>query len=118
MCIRDREIDAAALPALAANPNVATVSLVRDYELDLSETVEYIGAKAVQDMGYDGTGIVVAIIDSGIDYTHEAFGGSGDPADFEGNDPAVIEPGTFPTDKVIGGYDFVGSNWPNTARCV
>ena len=110
------DIDAAALPALAANPNVATISLVRDYEVDLSETVEYIGATAVQEMGYDGTGIVVAVIDSGIDYTHIAFGGSGDPADFEANDPTIIEPGTFPTDKVIGGYDFVGSNWPNTAE--
>ena len=110
------DIDAAALPALAADPNVASISLVRDYEVDLSETVEYIGATAVQEMGYDGTGVVVAIIDSGIDYTHEAFGGSGDPADFAGNDPTIIEPGTFPTDKVIGGYDFVGSNWPNTAE--
>jgi minor extracellular serine protease Vpr len=110
------DIDAAALPALAANPNVASISLVRDYELDLSETVEYIGATSLQDMGYDGTGIVVAVIDSGIDYTHIAFGGSGDPADFEANDPAIIEPGSFPTAKVIGGYDFVGSNWPNTAE--
>ena len=108
------DIDAAALPALAADPNVATISLVRDYEVDLSETVDYIGATAVQEMGYDGAGIVVAVIDSGIDYTHIAFGGSGDPADFAANDPTIIEPGTFPTDKVIGGYDFVGSNWPNT----
>jgi len=110
------DIDAAALPALAANPNVAAISLVRDYELDLSETVEYIGATKLHDMGYDGTGIIVAVIDSGIDYTHIAFGGSGDPADFAANDPTIIEPGSFPTAKVIGGYDFVGSNWPNTAE--
>lgn len=108
------EIDAAALPALAANPAVVSIGTVRDYELDLSETVPYIGATAVQEMGFDGTGIVVGIIDSGIDYHHIAMGGSGDPADYEANDPNVIEPGSFPTDKVIGGYDFVGSNWPNT----
>ena len=108
------EIDAAALPALAANPAVVSISSVRDYEMDLSETVPYIGATAVQEMGYDGTGIVVGILDSGIDYHHIAMGGSGDVADYDDNDPTIIEPGTFPTDKVIGGYDFVGSNWPNT----
>jgi len=53
------------------------------------------------------------VLDSGIDYLHEAFGGSGNPADFAANDPDVIEPGSFPTARVVGGYDFVGSNWPN-----
>ncbi|MBE0688146.1 MAG: S8 family serine peptidase, partial [Anaerolineaceae bacterium] len=48
-----------------------------------------------------------------IDYLHAAFGGSGDPAEFAANDPSVVEPGTFPTAKVVGGYDFVGSIWPN-----
>ena len=31
----------------------------------------------VQDLGYDGTGVKVAVLDSGIDYTHAAFGGEG-----------------------------------------
>lgn len=62
-------------------------------------------------MGYDGTGVRVAVLDSGIDYTHAALGGSGDPAEYAANDPSIIEPGTFPTAKVVGGYDFVGSNW-------
>ncbi len=109
-------IDASALSALARNPNVQSINPVIDYELDLSETVPYIGASAVQALGFDGTGIKVAVNDSGIDYTHVAFGGSGDVDEFLNNDPTIIEEGTFPTAKVVGGYDFVGSNWPNTAE--
>lgn len=109
-------IDASALAALAQNSNVFSINRVVDYELDLSETVPYIGATAVQDLGFDGTGVRVAVLDSGIDYTHVAFGGSGDVNDFNNNDPNIIEEGTFPTDKVVGGYDFVGSNWPNSAE--
>ena len=107
------EVDASALTALAQNPNVVSINPVRNYELDLSETVPYIGATAVQAAGFDGTGVRVAVIDSGIDYTHIAFDGSGDPNDWLNNDPTVIEPGTFPTARVVGGYDFVGSVWPD-----
>jgi minor extracellular serine protease Vpr len=109
------EVDAAVLPRLANDPAVSRIAPVGDYELDLSETVPYIGATAVQDTGVTGKGIRVAVLDSGIDYTHKALGGSGVVADFEANDPTVIEPGTFPTKKVVGGYDFVGSVWPNGA---
>jgi len=110
------EADAAALEQLAKDPAVERIAPVGTYELDLSETVPYIGATEVQDSGYDGSGIKVAVLDSGIDYTHEAFGGSGDTADYLSNNPSLIEPGTFPTAKVVGGYDFVGSSWPNTAE--
>ena len=78
--------------------------------MDLSETVPYIGAKAVQDAGVTGKGIKVALIDSGIDYTHAAFGGGGAAA-YAANNPAIIEPGTFPTAKVKGGFDFIGGSW-------
>ena len=107
------EVDAEALPALATDPDVVRVAPVGHYEMDLSETVPYIGASAVHAEGFDGSGIKVAVLDSGIDYYHAAFGGSGDPADYAADDPTVIEPGTFPTAKVVGGYDFVGS-----VRCV
>jgi minor extracellular serine protease Vpr len=105
------EVDAAALPVLAKDPAVLRIAPVKDYQMDLSETVPYIGATAVHDAGYDGTGVRVAVLDSGIDYTHAALGGSGNPAEYAANDPTIIEPGTFPTAKVVGGYDFVGSNW-------
>jgi minor extracellular serine protease Vpr len=105
------EVDAAVLPALAQDSRVVRIAPSGDYEMDLSETVPYIGATAVHTAGYDGTGVSVAVLDSGIDYFHAALGGSGNPADYAANDPNVIEPGTFPTAKVVGGYDFVGSNW-------
>jgi minor extracellular serine protease Vpr len=105
------EIDASALTVLANDPAVLRIAPVGNYEMDLFETVPYIGAAAVQAAGYDGTGIRVAVLDSGIDYTHFDLGGSGNPVDYATNNPNIIEDGTFPTTKVIGGYDFVGSNW-------
>jgi len=108
------EVDAAALPKLAKDPRVVRIAPVADYQLDLSETVPYIGAAAVQAGFVDGSGVKVAVLDSGIDYLHAALGGSGNPAEFAANDPELIEPGTFPTAKVVGGYDFTGSDWPNS----
>ena len=110
------EVDAAVLPRLANDRSVLRIAPVANYELDLSETVPYIGGTAVQAKGFTGRGIKVAVLDSGIDYTHADLGGSGNPADFANNDPTLIERGTFPTRKVVGGYDFVGSQWPNAAE--
>jgi len=42
------------------------------------------------------------------------FGGSGDVADYTKNNPARVEPGTFPTEKVAGGYDFAGDEYDGT----
>ena len=108
------EVNPSALATLARNPSVLRIVPVANYEMDLSETVPYIGASAVQVDGFDGSGVRVAVLDSGIDYNHLALGGSGNPADFIANDPNVINEnaaGTFPTAKVVGGYDFVGSLW-------
>ncbi|MBB4940932.1 subtilisin family serine protease [Streptosporangium album] len=100
------------LTALQQAPGVVSVHPVRTFSRDNTAAVTYIGApQAWQDLGKTGTGVKVAIIDTGVDYTHANFGGSGNPADFEGNDGAVIEPGTFPTAKVVGGYDFVGDDY-------
>lgn len=74
--------------------------------------VSFIGAPKVwRRFGAQGQGITVADVDTGIDYTHKNFGGPGTRAAYERNNPNYIERGTFPTRKVIAGYDLVGSNY-------
>ena len=107
------EVDAALLPELAKDPAVKRIAPVANYELDLADTVPYIGGTAVQGQGFDGTSIRVAVLDSGIDYTHANMGG---PGTLEAYAAAYADntsrDGLFPTDKVVDGYDFVGEDWP------
>lgn len=117
------EIDAKDLVTVGRDLSVSRVAPVGDYERELADTVPYIGATAVQQLGYTGARIRVAVLDAGIDYTHAAFGGAGTFAAFQAaygvdrNDPkATTLDGLFPTAKVIGGYDFVGEGWPSTPR--
>jgi len=100
------------LAEIRALPGVRAVHRAPVHHLDLAASVPLIGAPDVwTNLGYDGDGITIAIVDTGIDYTHTALGGSGDPSDYANNDPDIIEPGTFPTAKVVGGYDFAGTDY-------
>jgi subtilisin family serine protease len=115
-------IDASQLTQLAAIPGVARIRPVLNYEMTLMETVPYVGGTAVQASGRDGTGVTVAVLDSGIDYTHRNLGGPGTAAAYAaayGANPAdpknTTLDGLFPTAKVIAGFDFVGEGWPTTA---
>jgi minor extracellular serine protease Vpr len=114
-------VDASQLESIALIPGVAKVRPVINYEMTLSETVPYVGGTAVQQAGFDGTGVTVAVLDSGIDYTHRNFGGPGTVAAYlAAHGPVVNDPlsttldGLFPTPKVVGGFDFVGEAWPGT----
>ena len=109
-------VDASELEGLAQNPEVLSIKPVVDYQFSavtLDELVEEIGASDVHDSGYTGEGISIAVLDTGIDYTHIQLGGSGDPQDFADQDETTLADGGFPNDKVVGGYDFVGSVWPD-----
>jgi serine protease AprX len=62
---------AAQLAAAATVAGVGGVWVDRPIELLLDESTARIGATSVRaDLGFDGTGITVAVIDSGIDATH------------------------------------------------
>ncbi len=104
-------IDASQLDSIKNIAGVSAVTKVIQYRPTLVKSVPWIGASAVQNAGNDGSGTTIAIIDTGIDYLHANFGGSGDPADYASNDKNIIEAGTFPTAKVIGGFDLAGATY-------
>jgi subtilisin family serine protease len=99
---------------IRAIPGVKEVRRAPQHEITLTNSVPLINADDIWEMmpvGFKGTGITVAVIDTGIDYTHAMLGGSGNPSQYAANDPTRIEGKTFPTAKVIGGYDFAGTNY-------
>ena len=64
---------------------------------DLDIALQLTGADQVQAMGYNGAGIKVGVIDTGVDYDHPLLGGNGTPGST-----------AFPSARVQYGYDFVG----------
>lgn len=60
-----------------------------DFQTYLDKSGPYIGTKTANESGFDGTGITIAVIDTGVDYNHPDLFGFGDQG------------------KVIGGYDFI-----------
>ncbi len=112
-------VDTDQLPALAEFAVVTAIRPVVDSEISLTGTIPQVGAAPVHAGGVTGEGVRVAVLDSGIDYTHWNLGGPGTVADYAaayGNGPSdsrnTTRDGLFPTDKVIGGWDFVGEVWP------
>lgn len=103
---------------LAKLPEVVAVKHVGVYTIDNATSVPFIGAPTVWQgpPGLHGEGIKVAVIDTGIDYTHANFGGPGTVAAFQ----AAASTSTSPADptmfgpnapKVKGGTDLVGDNY-------
>ncbi len=109
------QIDRSELPGLAALPGVAEVMPVARYHLNNAQSVPFIGAPAVWQgtPGFRGEGIKIAVIDTGVDYTHANFGGPGTVAAFtaaaagstQAADPTLFGP---KAPKVKGGIDLVG----------
>jgi subtilisin family serine protease len=101
------EVDAGQVEALRALPGVKDVHPLRPKRLANSTSVPFIGAPQVWDstgLNVTGTGIRIGLIDSGIDYLHKDFGGSGVyPASATYTDP------NWPKSaKVVGGTDLCG----------
>jgi len=82
------------LERLAAMPQVRAIRPLQALELDHRSSMGLIKAPRLWDgagLGLLGSGIRVAVIDSGIDYLHRTFGTEG-----------------FGGSKVAGGFDFAG----------
>lgn len=107
-------VPAEELDAVASLPGVVAIHPVRTYELDNAVSVPFLGVPEVwQSTGYTGQHVKVAILDTGIDYTHATFGGPGTVAAFEAAaatstqpaDPALFGPNA---PRIKGGIDLVG----------
>ena len=117
-------IDAGQLGPLSRVASVNGVMIVEDAQIALPTTTAYVGANTVRSRNpsIDGTGVRIAILDSGIDFTHYNMGGPGTVAAYQaaygaatcGPTAANISAPTF-TSKVVGGFDFVGERWPTTS---
>jgi subtilisin family serine protease len=101
------------LPALQRISGVSAVYPIAPKKPSLSYSVYLEHAPQVwQAYGDLGENSTVAIIDTGIDYTHADLGGSGNPADYQtalANDTSAP---TFPDpNKILGGFDFAGDGY-------
>jgi len=110
-------IPAAQLDDVAALPGVVAVHPVVRHELDNAVSVPFLGVPQVwESTGYTGQNVKVAIIDTGIDYTHAGFGGPGTVEAYEAAaaasdqpaDPALFGP---KAPRVKGGIDLVGDDY-------
>ena len=103
MRVQIRRADAATLATL---PNVVAVRGLEVHTIDNAVGVPYIGAPQVwQDFGFKGDNIKVAIIDTGIDYTHANFGGPGTVRDFtqaDRKDTKAASPSLFGPERAKG----------------
>src|SRR3984957_10135640 len=76
-------VDASTLQTIHGISGVLAVRPLADYQIsaapvpDLATTDSYVGVASVQAGGVTGAGIRVALLDTGIDYTHYNLGGSG-----------------------------------------
>ena len=90
----------AVFPVLTSKPPTEPAQK-EDGKPNLNVSGELTGVtEARNKLGLTGKGIKIGIIDTGIDIDHPAFGGSGTPGS-----------ATFPTSKVVAGYDFVGDEY-------
>ncbi|MFN2251235.1 MAG: protease inhibitor I9 family protein, partial [Anaerolineae bacterium] len=78
--------------AISRTPGVRRIYRAPEHTPDMDDVVPLVGAQTViEELGFTGRGVRVAVIDTGIDYTHKSLGGSGKSADYAGNDPDKLE---------------------------
>ncbi|NDJ60645.1 MAG: S8 family serine peptidase [Chloroflexi bacterium] len=69
-------VDAAGLDELRTHPAVRRVTRDRLYSVQTERANPLIGADVAWDLGYDGTGWAVAVLDTGVEFDHPAMASS------------------------------------------
>ncbi|NOU53012.1 S8 family serine peptidase [Pseudoalteromonas sp. JBTF-M23] len=92
---------------LKNDPRVSKVLPMFDSELHIEESSDYVKATPVRTAGVaTGMGQKVAVLDTGIDYTHAIFDGAGTVEAYQAaqEDPTSV---SWPQGQVKGGYDYM-----------
>ena len=115
------DVEPSRMAQIARIPGVKAVGPAGIYRMSQATppTVpELLGTLPVNQAGNGGQGVAIAVLDSGVDYTHASFQGPGTVAYYQGavagTGPTTIgdTPGVFPNGpRVKGGYDWLGETW-------
>lgn len=115
-------LDASGIETIAAMDDVVKISAIRSQSVELptSSGPANINSDALvnafQAWGFGsttGSGVTIAVIDTGIDYTHAAFGGPGTTGAYTTALASTAEPDPawFDGTKYLGGTDFAGATY-------
>lgn len=106
-------LDAKAIAAVARRADVVKVSRIVPKTAENANTASFV--KALNTWKFNGglgKGVRVAVIDTGLDYTHADFGGPGTPAAYDAESPTnsawLQQLTALGKAKVAGGFDFAG----------
>ncbi len=110
------EGDADSLRELAVRPDVVKVSrIVPKSRSNGGTDVDTQTLATWTNTGKTGKGVRIAVVDSGVDYTHTDFGGPGTQEAYEkasaSKDLPGADSGLYDPAKFVGGYDFAGDQY-------
>ncbi|MGR6902227.1 S8 family serine peptidase [Glutamicibacter sp. BSL13] len=108
--------DAEQLRQLAESPDVAKISaIVPKHPTNRGAVIDTGALESWKALGKTGEGVKIAVLDTGVDYTHAGFGG---PGTLEGYKQAQAshelpsaDSGLLDPEKFIGGWDLVGDDY-------
>ncbi|ROQ37139.1 PA domain-containing protein [Frondihabitans sp. PhB188] len=118
--------DASVLKAIAARSDVVSISPItqrsvpkpvttkgEEAPLNSNDAIYTRTLNAWQQTGHTGTGINIAVIDTGLDYTHADFGGPGTTAAYDEALASTAAPASslYDSAKFLGGTDFAGATY-------
>ena len=108
--------DAEAIKALADRGDVAKITRIVPKTIDnKGADIDTRALNTWVERQQTGKGITIAVLDTGIDYTHSDFGGPGTVEAYEAAQASATIPdaasGLLDPTKLIGGYDLVGDDY-------